>query len=217
MFAYPRNPHGCGYMIEASAAAVAATQLPNLEDPLQLLNSANLVRVDPDYWPLAPRPTSAAWLPYVHFPRSAQTGLPVASFSREHVPLNAFPEVGEGLLRVEALMSGTPTAQRINVACAQASAPNLRFPEVVPGSVIEIRNVHPAQPIWRWQLPLEWPRMAYRVPKQTTVELGAKIRTLFVQPDKDLVCVVWVGEHSVDQPVTIAQLQRADFGMRWTS
>lgn len=217
VFAYPRNPHGRGYLIEASPAAVAATQLPNLEDPLQLLSGANVVRSDPELWPSAPRPVSTAWLPYVHFPRSAQTGLPVPGFARDQIDIAYLPEVRERLLRSEALAPFAPVEHRIDIACAQASAPGMRFDEVSPGTPVEIRNAHPQLPIWRWSLPLERPRMAYRLPTQPAVELEPQIRSLFVQPEKDLLCVVWVGEQRVPVPATLEQLNRADYGMKWTT
>lgn len=49
-------------------------------------------------------------------------------------------------------------------------------------------------PVWRWQLPLERPRVAYKLGKQSPVEMPARIVSLFIQPDEDRVSVVWVGE-----------------------
>jgi hypothetical protein len=216
MFAYPRNPHGRGYLIEASRAAVAATRLPLLEDPLQPLTATNVVRLDPELWPLAPRPMCPAWMPYVHFPRSAQTGLPIPSFDRDRIDLRLLPEVQERQLRVDALAEAAPVERRIDMGCAQAAAPGMRFREVSPGEAVEIQNVHPELPNWQWRLPLERPRMAYRIPHQPAEEMEAKMRSLFIQPEGDLLCVVWVGERRLQSQFTQEQLVRADYGMKWT-
>lgn len=93
----------------------------------------------------------------------------------------------------------------------------MRFGEVGPGAAVEIRNVHPDLPIWQWRLPLERPRVAYRIPHQPAEEMEAKIRSLFIQPEKGSVCVVWVGERHLQEPFTREQLVRADFGMKWTA
>jgi hypothetical protein len=215
MFAYPRNPHGRGYLIEPSPSAVAATRLPLLEDPRQLLTATSVARLDPELWPLAPRPMCPAWLPYVHFPRSAQSGLPIPSFDRDRIDWRSLSEVQERLLRTEALTPGAPIEKRIDIGCAQAAAPGMRFGEVTPGAAVQIQNVHPELPTWQWRLPLERPRVAYRIPQQPAEEMEAKIRSLFIQPEKDLVCVVWVGERHLQAPFTKEQLVRAEFGMKW--
>jgi hypothetical protein len=216
MFAYPRNPHGRGYLIEASRAAIAATRLPLLENPLQPLTATNVVRLDPELWPLAPRPMCPAWMPYVHFPRSAQTGLPIPSFDRDRIDLRSLPEVQERQLRVDALAQGAPIERRIDMGCAQAATPGMRFGEVTPGEAVEIQNVHPELPNWQWRLPLERPRMAYRIPHQPAEEMDAKMRSLFIQPERDLLSVVWVGERRLQAQFMQEQLVRADFGMKWT-
>jgi hypothetical protein len=132
--------------------------------------------MDPYQWPLAPLPVSTAWPPYVRFPRSAQTGLPIPLFARDAIGADRFPEVVQGILRAEALLEGTPITQRIDIGCAQGAAPSMRFAKVDAGSIVELRYVHPQHAIWRWRLPPERPRVAYRLGTEPPVELETKIR-----------------------------------------
>lgn len=215
VFAYPRNPHGRGYLIEPSQAAVSATELPHLEDPAQPLHAQNLLRGNPFHWPLAPLPACTAWLPYVHFPRSAQVGLPIRLFARDAIAPERFPEVQHGILRADALLEGAHISRRIHVAAAQGAAPAMRFASVEPGSTVELRHFHPQHAVWRWQLPPERPRVAYRLGKERPVELDAKIRSLCTQPDADRAAVVWVAEQRLEHAISREQIEHAEFGMKW--
>lgn len=214
-YAYPRNPHGRGYLLEASPEALAATALPHLENPAALLTGDNILRPDPELWPLAPPPAATAWLPYVYFPRACQVGLPTPLYSRDHIQAADFAEVRDGLLQARALVKGAPITERVDTASAQGAAPGMRFADVSPGMHVSLSNVHPQRSVWRWQLPSERPRLAIRLKGGQPDELAAQIRSLVIEPDLDRVSIVWVGERSLEPPLTPEQLAKVDYGLKW--
>lgn len=214
-FAYPRNPHGRGYLIEASEKSVAATLLPNLEAPDDLLTRDNIVRNDPLLWPKAPRPVATTWLPYVHFPRSLMVGLPLAMYADHLIQPSEFAEVSAAVVPPEAVVPGASALQRVNVNSAQSSALGMRWPEVVPEAPVTLTNIHREASSWSFRLPAEAPRLAYRLPRRGAVVLEPRIRCLQITPDEDRVCVLWVGEHRLDEALSNAQLEGAEYGVKW--
>lgn len=71
--AYPRNPSGVGYWIDAHTV-VDGLLLPNIECPEQLLDPENIIRRDPCAWPLAPRPITWGFCGLTSYPRMIHAG-----------------------------------------------------------------------------------------------------------------------------------------------
>lgn len=73
-FIYPRNAAGRGYLVEKTAQAVEALQLPNIEDPDDPLEKRDLEVGDVRDWPRMPLPWGTNWLHPAYFPRVAYLG-----------------------------------------------------------------------------------------------------------------------------------------------
>jgi len=215
LFAYPRNPFGCGYLIEPTPAAIERCRLPSLEDPDQLLTPELVVRNDPRLWPTAPLPAATGWLGYATFPRSLQLGLAPRLYLYDALPPARFPEVTLGVLRPRTLDPTCPVNQRIDVGVAQCAALGMRADSVPAAADVRLVNLHPSQPDWRFRLPERAPRLVFSLPAAPPADLEAHVRTVFIEPDADRVSLVWVGEVEVDLPLFPAQLQRVEHAVLW--
>jgi hypothetical protein len=215
LFAYPRNPYGKGYLIEASPAAIEACRLPRLEYPSSRVTPENIVRTHFVTWPRAPIPVGAEWLAYSMFPRTAQLGMPVALYDEAAFPPEQFPEVKTGVLRADSLDSEAPIGKRIDVAAlAQGSAVGMRA-GVEPASKVDLTNVHPEQSLWSFQLPSEVPRMAYRLPGQKAAEMAPRIHRLSLDPDRNSVTLLWVATLPLEEPLTPKQTESIEHAVIW--
>lgn len=217
LFAYPRNPYGKGYLVEASPAAVEACRLPRLEYPWSRLTPENIVRNHFVTWPKAPIPVGVDWLAYSMFPRTAQLGMPVALYDEATIPPAQFPEVQTGVLRAASLNRNAPMGERIDVpALAQGSAVGMRAPFVAPGSKVDVTNTHPRESLWSFHLPREAPRMACRLPERKAEELRPQIHRVSLDPDHDTVTLLWVATRPLEEPLTPKQAESIEHAVIWS-
>lgn len=70
---YPRNPVGKGYL--ALPGPVPELELPNLEDPADLLRPERLIAEGPENWHRQPLPWCFEWMVGLTFPRCCYVGL----------------------------------------------------------------------------------------------------------------------------------------------
>ncbi|HZL18189.1 MAG TPA: DUF2169 domain-containing protein [Polyangia bacterium] len=214
LFAYPRNRAGKGYLIELSDEALDGCMLPNLEDPQHLLIPERLATGRPDRWPLAAPVASLGWLSYNCFPRSAMVGM-VPPFDPVACPPASFSEVVSGILNPRSIAPQVALSHRFDLAAAQQSAIGMRTSELFPGAPVELTNLHPSLPSWTFALPREVPSMALQMPDQRAVALQPAIRTVLLDPDRDRVCITWVGEQRDPTPVGPGRMKQIRHGIRW--
>jgi hypothetical protein len=217
LFAYPRNPLGKGYLIEASEEGISQCQLPNLEDPACLLTGQTLVRGATNRWPGAAIPICTSWLPYTWFPRSAQVGLPLYPYDDKTYRPEGFFEVKRGFLKPVAVASNSPVGARQDVAAAQQSALQMRVDALRPGEGASLLRIHPRFKSWAFTLPKEVPYVAVQMPDEKPTELRPAIRTVLLEPNEDRVCLVWTAELRQELPIGPGKLAKIRFGVRWQS
>lgn len=216
LFAYPRNPFGRGYLIEPSPTAIDACRLPNLEYAWSRVTPENVVRRHYVTWPNAPLPAGLGWLSYAVFPRCSQLGLPAPLYDNGTILPENFHEVKTRVLQPVALDPERAIGDRLDVAgVAQGAALGMRAASVLPGSLVQLSNAHPTQPVWSLALPAEVPRMAYRLPGQKADELVPQIRCLLLDPEQDSVSVLWAATRPIDVPLTPVQLEAIEHGVIW--
>lgn len=149
---YPRNPFGKGYLVIPEP--LDGFDLPNLEDPDDLLTDERLVVGDPKRWYEQPLPWCLHWMHLMMFPRYLFSGLGVDAWFPAPED-ERLPEVRRGYL-IEGCR--TALARREN-----PSTPHSRFyQEGSYGFVFErldreapvvLEGMHPEQDILRFRLP----------------------------------------------------------------
>src|SRR5690606_7525369 len=158
---------------------------------------------------------ATGWLSHNYFPRSVQMGMPPSPYNDGELQAEHFFEVGAGIVDANTIANTTSLRDRIDVRAVQQSAIGMRIPELDPGAPVELINLHPRQPNWRFRLPGEVPQLAYRLPGRDVERLRPRIRTILLEPDLDRVTLVWVGETRVDLPITPEQFAAIQHGVIW--
>ncbi|WP_394844463.1 DUF2169 domain-containing protein [Pendulispora brunnea] len=217
LFAYPRNPAGRGYVTEATSDALEACRLPNLEVPTWLLTPETLCVGTFTRWPAGPPVAGVGWLSYNYFPRTAMLGLPPLVYDDAEFAPSNFLEVRAGIVRSPDVVAPDSTvAQRLDLGAAQGAALGMQLSRIWPGSAVELLHLHPRQPLWRFALAEEMPRIALQMPDEPVAELTPEIRTVEIHPDRDLVCVVWVAQHRTSLPVGPGKFAKIRHAVSWT-
>lgn len=155
---YPRNPFGKGYLVRPEPAP--GFELPQLEDPADLLTPERLVTQDPARWWQMPLPACFDWLPALCFPRclffadDCEPWFPGPDDRR-------LPEVARGYVPEghQALMQGRPLEAGPHALFFQEAAPGLSLAGLKGGEPVRIRGMHP-----------ERPELAFALPSFPTVE-----------------------------------------------
>lgn len=213
-FSYPRNRAGKGYLIEATNEALEVCALPNVEEPLQSLSPETLAIGVFDRWPKAPSVGAVGWLSYTNFPRAAMLGL-ASPYDDVACPAQTFFEVKLGAVKADSIAHAMAFEKRLDRRVAQQSALGMRVASVAPGAPVSVVNAHPKLPSWDFTLSYESPLLALQMPGTKSIAVEAKIRTVFLQPDRDRVSIVWVGEHREPTPVGPGKKALIKHAVQW--
>ncbi len=213
-FSYPRNRAGKGYLIEATNEALEACALPNVEEPLQPLSPESLAVGAFDRWPKAPFVGAVGWLSHANFPRAAMLGL-TSPYDADACPAQSFFEVKVGAVNPDSIAHAMAFHKRLDRRVAQESALGMRVASVAPGAPVGVVNAHPKLLSWDFALSREAPLLALQMPGAKAVAVEAKIRTVFLQPERDRVSIVWVGEHREPTPVGPGKKALIKHGVQW--
>ncbi|WP_437733152.1 DUF2169 family type VI secretion system accessory protein [Sorangium sp. So ce1335] len=200
---YPRNPAGRGYLIEPTPAAIEQLELPNLEDPLDLLTPERLVCGHIDHWPSMPLPQAMEWVGLGWFPRLAYFGI-----VPEHKPLAGFvAEAARGYAPADILQE-KPIAEKFDFRCASGASLGLQLPYLTGGEQIELMNLHPRRPRFLFRLPTERPKIWTDGRKGKLNETEPVIHTLLIEPDEGRVSVLWRGSAPALRPYLPDELEK---------
>jgi hypothetical protein len=213
-FSYPRNRAGKGYLIEATKEALEACALPNVEEPLQPLTPENLAVGVFDRWPKAPFVGAVGWLSHANFPRAAMLGL-TSPYDADACPAQSFFEVKAGAVSADSIAQAMAFGRRLDLRAAQESALGMRVASVAPGAAVSVANAHPKLRSWDFALSRETPLLALQMPGAKAAAIEAKIRTVFLQPERDRVSIVWVGEHREPTPVGPGKKALIKHAVQW--
>lgn len=210
-YVYPRNSSGRGYVIENDRQSIEAAELPNVEDPDDLLTPARLVVGDPRRWPMQPIPASLAWMRYGWFPRNAALGF-VPDYDPQ-LSLAQAPEVRLGRGKVDLWKRRAPDEPATLRGISGASL-SLRLPYLEGNEEIEAMNLHPARPHLRFRLPAERPRLWVDGRKGNLVETKPVVHTLLLELDQERVTVLWRGCAPALRPYR-EELATMPLGVSW--
>jgi hypothetical protein len=136
---YPRNPVGKGYV--ALHGAVPGLELPNLEDPSDLLTPERLTQGAPELWYRQPLPCCFEWLNGLVFPRCRYLGLDAWYPGPETVEL---PEVARGYLPAD-FSRQLQASPQLTVAYRQEASLGLTYASDLSGQRVEIHGMHPEE------------------------------------------------------------------------
>ena len=184
---YPRNPFGKGYLVLPDPTP--GIELPNLEDPEDLLTPERLIVGDPALWHRQPLPMGFDYTNPLMFPRYVYLGLDawftppqgssLAEIRRGWLPLNYRRRYGTQI---------DPT-RPASFRYYQEGSLGMVFPALPPGTPMVVRGLHPEQPELRFPVPPE-PRMAIVIEGQRQ-NLKPQLCNLLLEPARNQMSVVY--------------------------
>jgi len=149
---YPRNPFGKGYLVQTGD--VPGMEMPNLEDPADLLTAERLIVGDPRLWYRQPLPWCLDWVHPAMFPRKLLL-LPGADAWYPGPDDEALPEVERGFLPsgARAAMTDRPMVDGPHPLFRQGGSSGMVFGELAQGTPFEIGGMNRGPELLSYKLP----------------------------------------------------------------
>lgn len=211
LYLYPRNFAGRGYLIAATAEAVEACELPNLEDPADRLTPDRLAVGNVDRWPSMPLPWSLGVLDFGCFPRVGYAGV-----VPNHEPgLGIFAEITRGFASASIINPVYVSPDdRMDTRFTSSGSLGLQLPELRGNEPVVLHNLHRAHEKLSFALPGERPRLS--LPTSGGIERAdATLATVTIEPDEDRVTLVWRGTTRAKRAYLPDELAQMAFLVEW--
>jgi hypothetical protein len=217
-YAYPRNPAGRGYLVKMDPEALAELNLPNVEDPANLLTPERLCVGDFRRWHQAVQPAGFDWVDPSWFPRLGFLGL-IPDFDGGAEDL---PEVRQGYLPAEIVRSADEHllppalfAETSDRFC-HGGSPGFCLPTLIGTERILVSGMHPGVPVLEVPLPGERPRVVVEPPIGARVEPTPALRTVVLDVEGSQLVTVWEARVPMDRPLTETQKGRIRYSVAWS-
>jgi len=181
--AYPRNPYGKGYLVHGGT--LEGAEMPNLEDPEDLLDEKRLVTGAPARWYMQPRPTCFDWVPLLSFPRLIFFGPGVDPWFPGPED-ERMPEVRRGVLRAGYSSERT---YGVDPRFFQDALPEFVLQRCEGGERVRIEGMHPTREILEFRLPRP-PRVEFVVEgKEERVQV--RTHSVVIEPEREELSIVY--------------------------
>jgi hypothetical protein len=175
--AYPRNPAGTGWVVNADERTLHGLALPNFEDPEHRLTPERIVHGARERWPSAPVPAGFGWVSQTWFPRSTFLGIgPDLPAQLRSGWLEEAPELREG-----------PDPRFFSGA-----SPGLRSAALRGDEPVELHGFH-HEGVLLSALPDERPGAIIAFQRQP-LETTLRLHTIELYADHHAASLLWVAE-----------------------
>jgi hypothetical protein len=209
-YIYPRNRGGRGFLVEASDEAIEQLDLPQLEDPGDLLRPERMAAGSPSRWAQMPLPWCPAWLEHGAFPRVACLGV-LLDYEPKDKPIE---EVRRGFLAAAAVGGGS-YFDRFSIAFANGASPGLQLPHLAGGTELLLNGLSPDHPQLQVTLPLEKPKISAYAGQGKLASTTPVMHSVVIEPEAARLSVVWRGSTSALRPYLDDELTRLPFQVDW--
>jgi hypothetical protein len=187
-FHYPRNDMGKGMLLKWHKDFAEGFELPNIEDPADLLTPDGLLLQVPEAWPRGPMPQGLGWYPRTGYPRAFYAG---------SVP----PYVETGTMTKEEflgliwkdhiVLSRKLKLPGFHVRFQQGASQGLSFPYLKGDETIRLRGLS-QDGMLKFSLPGECPKMRLDIGAGMK-ELQPVLHTVQIRGEERQVDLVWRG------------------------
>ncbi len=211
-YRYPRNPEGKGYIVEAHNDTIESLELPNIEDPYNLLIPENLICEDVDKWYKMPVPVCTDWVSHGWFPRLAYFGVyPLPDDLDENIYEIKNKWADTDLLGSTSDLSKSQFSFR---ACNGASL-GLQSRHLHGGESCRLTNIHPKRKEFIFQLPKEMPRIKVDGRNGKLLNTSPVMHSVIIEPDENRLSIVWCGSAKAIRPYFEEELKTMPFEVNW--
>ncbi len=216
--AYPRNPHGLGYVLDGRLDDVVGRVLPRLERSDDLLTPARLVLPAPFAW--VPQPVPFLWsgLPPYAFPRIAMAGAPPSGYE----PGAACPEIARGWLPQDFcrgnIHSTSPQdlPRLLHPEYVRNADPALRFAQLAAGTRMELNGFSGTAPALVTTVPRDRPVAEHADPsgRKEPVQVPLALHEIVIDADQQQMHVIFAGRTRLERPMLPATLAQVMTSLR---
>jgi hypothetical protein len=185
-YPYPRNPLGRGFIVQNNEAGITHLELPNIEDPNDLISAESLCLENYENWKNQPTPTGFGWFPKYYQPRSTFAGIMPADRAVEQQLRNAYAAFVPTEHRDSYLSNGIAD---MDFRFFNGASDGLVLPYLKGDEAIATANLGP-EGIIQFQLPGDRPEIGLDIGdgvKQT----DTVIHTVMVHMEERQVDIVW--------------------------
>lgn len=215
--AYPRNPQGLGYALEAHDDLVGR-ELPRLERAEDLLTPARLVLKAPFAWINQPLPLLWSGLPPACFPRVAMAGLPPTGYE----PGAPCPEVARGYLPAGFCHGNVHSTEPADLprlldpAYVRNGDLALRFDKLEAGSRIELAGFDAAGAGLITAVPRDRPFAELPDPAggNKPLRLAMTLNEVTLDTDTGTMHAIFTARSRIERPLPPTVLARLQAGLR---
>jgi hypothetical protein len=144
---YPRNPVGKGYLVLPDT--IDGIELPNLEDPADMLTAERLITRKPDLWYRQPLPWCFEWTVGLTFPRYLIMGVNAWFPPPEDSTL---PEVKRGFIPAH-LRGRLEKDHDLAAGYLQGASLGMVVGTPLPGQPVILTGMHPEEPTITFTVP----------------------------------------------------------------
>ncbi len=212
---YRRNSNGKGYLIHEGEHA-DGMQLPNLEDPDDLLTPETLAVEDANKWYYRPRPVCYDWLDIDDLPRAAYLGLTCDQ------AIWRFPKAGERPIQEELLgyfppgfLTPKPLKESFSERVVNGASVGLIFPFMKGNEEISLVHMDPEYPTFTFRLPDDKPRFFITPLLEKEVRAEPRLHSIIVEKEQNRVSLVWGAEVETKYPYGTEQTKKVEHAVNW--
>jgi len=211
-YRYPRNPIGKGYIIDTTAENIEQLQLPNIENPYELLTPETIVCKNVLEWYKMPIPVGTEWIHPGWFPR-------IAYFGKYMLPKGLDENITEikNNLTADSILKSDPHPRNKYFdfrACNGASL-GLQSRQLNGGERCKLTNIHPRQKEFIIQLPNERPKIKVDGRNGKLLKTDPVIHSVIIEPDENRLSMVWCGTGKAIRPYMEEELKTMPFEVKW--
>jgi hypothetical protein len=209
-YTYPRNARGVGFVVDVEPKRVIKMALPNIEDPEDPLLPERLFCPSFDKWLDQPIPAALDWILPTDFPRCLYYNI-VPDFSP---PPGAVREVVLGATATTD-MAPRSLLSPPGLRAANGGAPGLARVRLKGGEPVRITHMHPERRETSFRLPEDKPELSIRPPGCPVIPLEPALDTVYLEPNRERVSLVWSGSVPVASQYPPLELAQVEHAVRW--
>ncbi|MBK9259034.1 MAG: DUF2169 domain-containing protein [Polyangiaceae bacterium] len=212
---YPRNPAGCGFLLELDKETFTNLAIPNLEHPFAPLVPAAMAVGEVERWMRGPLPAAWDFQPLDWFPRCGYLGA-TPPYIDEGIPLAEVTRgyVAKDILSIPSFLKAKRHAD-YRLEFLQSAAPGLAVPLVSPDEQFVLTNVHPEEKSHWFSLPGELPSVLVELAPGNVVEADPKLVTVVIRVDLGEVECLWSARFPLPPELSEEDLLEARRVVQW--
>ncbi|MEI7685422.1 MAG: DUF2169 domain-containing protein [Planctomycetota bacterium] len=204
-YIYPRNHLGKGFALTNTKATIEGLELPNIEDPNDLLTPARMCVGKIENWPKLPVPTGFGWYVKYWHPRAGWAGLLPADKPTEAM-LRA--EFGKLLTPEHKALYDAHPLPTVDFRFFNGASPGLAVPYLSGDETVRLTNLTPDGSLV-FQLPGDRPAITLDLgdgPKEVKVEM----HTVQIRTGENEIDLVWRAAFPYPGPDWLPEMKKAD-------